>query len=212
MPISAKRFTEYKYRISELFQKRDWEGLLRVCCTEDYDQKRSIAAIFSLHDPANVWRLVKWSSSLSVEKRRELREGIATICLIIGKIGQTNLVSSLAILRKFLSDDHMLRLAVSMSLSNLWVLESKRCAKVLFQNWILGSEDNEDLQEIATSSIDYLASQDSKLARPFLVRVASLATSKPAFSPAGREANVIMEKYSMRGKSEMQRALQKLRR
>ncbi len=195
MPISGKRFTEYRFEISNLLQRGDWNELLHLCNTSDSEQQKTIASVFSMFDPRTVWKFVSFVYGLSAAKRRQNRAAVATVCYVLGKMGQTNTSKALSCIRLFLSDDHMLRVGTAASLSNLWVLDTKTAQKTLFNFWILKSPDNDDLQEIAVQSAEHLASQLPDLVKGFLLRASRLQSKNPRYGPATRAASNLISQY-----------------
>jgi hypothetical protein len=121
-----------------------------------------------------------------------MRDSVATCCYIIGKMGQADTKKALSILRVFLSEDHMLRLPVQSALSNLWVLDFRTTAANVLQSWIMRNEDSDDLEEIGVKSLEYLSSQNAKIASPFLTKVMNLSE---VHRIAGRTARELAEKY-----------------
>lgn len=168
-------------------QTLNWKQLFEVCGTADDDTKRALSAIFTIHQPARVWKFLDYVTSLGPEERRQRRDSVATSCYIIGKMGQTNTKKALSALRLFLSEDHMLRLPVQSALSNLWVLDYRTTASVILKSWIAGREDNDDLEEIGVRSLDYVASQEPKRALPFLLKVSTLAEKHRIAARTARE-------------------------
>ena len=177
MPISTRRLTEIRFMISDLLQRGAWEDLYNDCGTNDLDLARSVANIFSMFDPAHVWKFVDHVAKLPPDKRREKRDSTVVVCLTIGRIGENNTTKALNTLRLLLSDDHMLRQPVEASLSNMWVFDRRTTAKELFESWILEAQGNDDLQEMAVLSSTYLLSQDPKAVEPFLTKIMRLNSS-----------------------------------
>ncbi len=198
MPISAKRYTEYRLEISDHIQRANWEGLFNPCNTSDKEEQKTIAAIFSIYDPRNVWKFVDYASKLPIEKRRLNRDAVSTTCFILGKIGQTDTKRALSILRLFLLHDRMLRGPVEESLSNLWVLDTRITRNLLFRTWILRNQDSDDLQEIAVRSSEFLTSRDPNQTTSFLFRVSEMGENNRNLRPASRAALEIIQRYHLK--------------
>jgi hypothetical protein len=184
VPVSTRRYTELKLAISDYVQRRNWTRLLELCGTSDDETAKTIAVIFTLYDPRNIWRFLDYVHTLSAEERREKRDSVATSCYIIGKMGQSDTEKSLNYLRSFLADDHMLRGPVTLALSNLWVLETKKTSSVILKSWVLRGEDNDDLQEVGIKSSEFLAIKAPEMVASFLLKVASIADRKAAAKAA----------------------------
>jgi hypothetical protein len=132
------------------------------------------------YDPKPVWHFLDHVANMQAELRQSKTGSLATCCYVMGRMGQTDVKKSLEYLRMFLTEDPTIRDSVYAALSNLWVLNPKRTASVLFETWIAGENQNEALQEIAISSCAYLASRDPKKVESFLQEVSSLETTKAA--------------------------------
>jgi hypothetical protein len=195
MPISTRRLTEIRFMISDFLQRGAWQELYNDCGTNDLELARSEANIFSMFEPAHVWKFVDYVSKLPADKRREKRDSTLVVCLTIGRIGESNTRKGLRTLRLLLSDDHMLRQPVEASLSNLWVFDRRTTAKELFESWILKGQGNDDLQEIAVLSSAYLCSQDPRAVEPFLTKIVRLSNSDN--SPAKEAAKNLAAKYGI---------------
>jgi hypothetical protein len=195
MPISTKRLTEIRFMISDLLQRHAWEELYTDCGTNDLELARSIANIFAMFDPAHVWKLVDYVARLPADRRREKRDSTVVVCLTIGKIGDSNPSKALHSLRLFLSDDHMLRQPVEASLSNIWIFDRRTTEKVLFESWVLNSQGNDDLQEIAVLSSAYLLDKEPEAIQPFLIKVMKLKDSD--CNAAKNAAKNLAEQYDV---------------
>ena len=193
MPISTRRYTELRLAVSTCMQTRNWKQLFEVCGTGDDETKRALSAIFTIAQPAGVWKFLEYVAGLGPEERRQRRDSVATCCYIIGKMGQTNTKKALSMLRLFLSEDHMLRLPVQSALSNLWVLDYRNTAPIVLKAWAANRDDNDDLEEIGIRSVEYMASEDPKRALPFLLKVTSLSEKQHRI--AARTARELIEKY-----------------
>lgn len=198
MTISTKRFTEIRFMISDLLQRKAWEELYDNCGTNDLDLAKSVANIFSMFDPKHVWQFVNYVLKLPADKRRERRDSTLTVSLSIGRIGQSNPRKALSSLRTLLSDDHMLRTPVEASLANIWVFDRRTTERELLRSWIQSSHENDDLQEIAVRSCDYVCSQDPKQVVPFLKKV--LRLNDPKYRPAQVAAKELALKYEFGNK------------
>jgi hypothetical protein len=174
MPVSVRRYTELKLAISDYLQRRNWKRLFELCGTSDDETARTIAVILTLYDPRKVWGFLEYVFKMSPAERKEKRDSIATSCYVIGKIGQTRTEKALAYLRQFLLDDHMLRPQVMSALSNLWVLDTKRTSRIVMNNWVLNTEDNDDLEEIGVRSSRYLAENAPERVTPFLQKITKM--------------------------------------
>ena len=197
MPISTRRLTEIRFMISDLLQRGAWEDLYNDCGTNDLELARSVANIFSMFEPAHVWKFVDHVAKLPADKRREKRDSTVVVCLTIGRIGESNTRKALNTLRLLLSDDHMLRQPVEASLSNMWVFDRRTTAKELFESWILKGQGNDDLQEMAVLSSTYLCSQDPKAVEPFLTRIMRLNSSNNL--SAKNAAKSLVTQYGIAG-------------
>jgi hypothetical protein len=196
LSISLHRFTEYKLRVSELLQLRDWRGLLRLCNVEDSSEKKTIALIVSNHDSKIVAKFVKYVLSLPRDEKRELREGVATTCLILGRTGQDSIEKAISNLRGLLLEDRMLLPEVEAALSNFWVLRTKATSSLLFKSWILKTSDTNDLQIAAVRSCQYLLEKEPRLVAPFLLRVERLALRSEKYDPAVQTARELIVRLS----------------
>lgn len=199
MPISTRRLTEIRFMISDLLQRGAWDDLYNDCGTNDLELARSVANIFSMFDPAHVWKFVDHVAKLPADKRREKRDSTVVVCLTIGRIGENNTGKALSTLRLLLSDDHMLRQPVEASLSNMWVFDRRTTAKELFESWILKAQGNDDLQEMAVLSSAYLSSQDPKAAEPFLTRIMKLDSAN--YISAKNAAKSLVREYGIASES-----------
>jgi hypothetical protein len=192
MPVSTRRYLELRLTISDYLQRRSWMRLLEVCGTSDDETAKTIAVIFSLYDPKNTWKFLEYAAGLSAEERRRKRDSIATCCYIIGKMGQDNTSKALSLLRLFLSDDHMLRAPVLAALSNLWVLDTRKTATIVFDSWVMDDSENEDLQEIGIRSSEFLVSKEPRMILAFLKKVSALASQRKVASKISDE---LLEQY-----------------
>jgi hypothetical protein len=174
MPVSTKRFSEIRLLVSDLLQTGDWAKLFENCGTNDPELAKSVSAVFSMYAPEHVWKFIEYVLKLPPEIRRERRDSSAVVCYILGRIGQYNTRRSISALRTLLMDDHMLRIPVGASLSNLWILDTRNTERALFDSWVLKGAENDDLQEIAVRSSEYLASQDPERISPFYKRIGRL--------------------------------------
>jgi hypothetical protein len=193
MPISNKRFTEIRFMISDLIQRKAWDELYENCGTNDLDLAKSVANIFSMFDPKHVWQFVDHVLKIPPDTRRERRDSTLTVALAIGRIGRDDPEKALRSLRTLLSDDHMLRTPVEASLANLWVYDRKTTENHVLNSWIQSNHENDDLQEIGVRSCDYLYSQDPKHIEPFLEKVLRLNDAK--YRAAQNAAKEIALKY-----------------
>ncbi len=195
MPISTRRLTEIRFMISDFLQRGTWQELYNDCGTNDLELARSIANIFSMYEPAHVWKFTDYVTKLPADKRREKRDSTLVACLTLGRIGESDTRKALRALRLLLSDDHMLRQPVEASLSNLWVFDRRTTAKHLFESWILKAQGNNDLQEIAVLSSSYLCSQDPKSVEPFLKKIIRLNSAD--YDPAKNAAKGLAGKFGI---------------
>lgn len=193
MPISNKRFTEIRFMISDMIQRKAWDELYENCGTNDLDLAKSVANIFSLFDPKHVWQFVDHVLKIPADTRRERRDSTLTVALAIGRIGQDDPEKALRSLRTLLSDDHMLRTPVEASLANLWIYDRKAAEDQVLGSWIQSNHENDDLQEIGVRSSDYLYSQDPEQVEPFLKKVLRLDDTK--YRAARNAAREIALKY-----------------
>lgn len=199
MTISTKHYIDLKYAISDCLQRDNWSTLFELCRTNDVEISKTIAAIFSLYDPKNEWKFIDYVASLKPDERLHKWESIATVCYILGKIGANNIKKAIADLKTFLMENHMLRPAVSAALSNLWVVNSKVTAGTIYNSWIAKSGGNEDLQEVAVNSCDYLARNEPKLAAGFLKKVSRLKNRDISSDIAiGMVENYLIDRHSSR--------------
>jgi hypothetical protein len=180
MPVSTTRFTEVRFAISDLIQKEDWKSLFELGGTSDDEQSRMVATIVSNYDPRRVWRFVEYVYGIPPEVRRSRHDSIRTVCYLLGKMGQSNTRRALHLLRQFLSEDHALRAPVLASLSNLWVLDTRITSSALLRSWILNSEEDDDLQDVAVRSCEFLATEEPAGVSKFLLHVSKLEDRKPA--------------------------------
>lgn len=196
MPVSTKRFSELRLMVSDLLQTGDWGRLFENCGTSDPELAKAVSGIFSIYDPAHVFKFVDYVLKLPLEIRRERRDSASVVCYILGRMGQHDTKKSLSALRTFLADDHMLRASVSASLGNLWILDRRTTERELLSSWILKGGDNDDLQEVSVSSSEYLLSQDPKQIAPFIGRVKALEDKRfrAARVAAGELASRYLEK------------------
>lgn len=193
MPISTKRFTEIRFMISDLLQRGSWHELFENCGTNDLDLAKSIANIFSMFEPTRIWRFVDYVTNLPQNARKQKRDSTLVAALVIGRVGKSDIKKSIRALRVLLSDDHMLRTPVEASLSNIWVFDPRTARKELFESWIINGEDNDDLQEIAVSSSEYLYQNDPQPVEEFLEKV--LRTKESKQKPAVNAAKTLAAKY-----------------
>jgi len=193
MPISNKRFTEIRFMISDMIQRKAWEELYENCGTNDLDLAKSVANIFSMFDPKHIWQFVDHVLRIPADTRRERRDSTLTVSLAIGRIGQDDPEKALRSLRTLLSDDHMLRTPVEASLANLWIYDRRTTEDQVLTSWIQSNHENDDLQEIGVRSCDYLYSQDPKQVEPFLQKVLRLDDTK--YRAAKNAAKEIALKY-----------------
>ncbi len=184
--------------VSDLLQTGDWAKLFENCGSNDPEIAKSVSGIFSMYDPVHVWKFVDYVLKLAPEIRRERRDSTAVVCYILGRIGHHDTKISLSALRTLLADDHMLRAPVIASISNLWILDRRTTERILFDSWILKGEDNNDLQEVAVRSVEYLLSQDPKQCEPFIRKIVRLADPKfrPARNAASELASGFLSKQS----------------
>jgi hypothetical protein len=210
MPVSIRKYTELKLAFSDYLQRRNWVRLFELCDTSDDETGKTIAAIMTLYDPKKVWSFVDYVHDLSREERRRRRDSVATVCFIIGKIGQTRTEKALADLRQFLLDDHMLRVPVNSALSNLWVLDTRKTSTNIMKKWVLNNEDSDDLQEIGVKSSEYLAKNAPEKVTLFLRKVASLDDDCKVAAKTAKE--VIEQSGIQIAKSNEQRIAPKVRR
>lgn len=195
MPISSKRFTEVRFMISDLLQRSAWQQLYEDCGTNDLELAKSVANIFSMFDFRQVWKFADYVLKLEADTRREKRNSTLVVSLTLGRIGRGDPKKAINALKTLLVDDHMLRMPVEASLSNLWVYDRRTTEKELFNSWIMKEVDNEDLQRTAVSSSEYLLSKEPKLVEHFLSRIMRLRD--PRNKPAKEEGKLLAEKYGL---------------
>ena len=182
-PVSTRRFSELRLTISDLLQTRNWDRLLDACGTSDPEVSKSIAVIFSLFSPENLWHLCNHALDLSLEERRLKRNSIVTVCYALGRVGNSDVKRSLSTLKKFLLSDHMLLSPVEAAMSNLWVLAPKIMSQEILRKWIQQNKDaDEDLLRAGVSSCKYMFENSPESVLPFLKRVLAVTTSDPKFS------------------------------
>lgn len=205
MTISTKHYMDLKFAISDCLQRNNWSTLFELCGTNDAEISKVIAAIFSMYDPNNEWRFIDHVMTLKSEERLHKWESVATVCYILGKIGNENTKKAILDLKIFLSENQMLRASVMAALSNLWVMNSRSTAREIFKSWILKSGGNEDLEEVAVKSCEYLTANRPDITAGFLKKVSRLPRQETA-SDAAKE---IISKYLLRTKPIMKRKLRK---
>jgi hypothetical protein len=201
MPVSIRKYTELKLAISDYLQRRNWTRLFELCGTSDDETAKTIAVIMTFYDPKRLWNFLDFVFKMPVEERKGRRDSVSTCCYVLGKIGQSRLETTLNYLRHFLVDDHMLRAPVSAALSNLWVLDTKKTARIILKQWVLKGAESDDLPEIGIRSSEYLAKNAPETISPFLLKVASLRDERKV---AVRTAREILEEIgiSSKGKKE----------
>ncbi len=187
MPVSIRRYTELKLAISDYLQRRNWARLFELCGTSDDETAKTIAVIMTFYDPRRLWHFLDFVFKMPIEERKERRDSVATCCYLLGKIGQTNTEKTLTYLRHFLLEDHMLRGAVTASLSNLWVMEAKKTARIILNQWVLKGRESDDLPEVGIRSGEYLAKNAPDAISSFLLKVASLGDEHKIAVRAARE-------------------------
>jgi hypothetical protein len=190
MPVSVRKYTELKLAISDYLQRRNWARLFELCGKSDDETAKTIAVILTFYDSRRLWSFLEYVSKMPPDERREKRDSVATCCFILGKMGQSKTEKALGYLKKFLSDDHMLRGPVGAALSNLWVLDTKSTARIIWNQWVLGGDDNDDLQELGVKSSEYLAKNAPEAVAPFLLKVAGASEDRKT---AARTAEEILE-------------------
>ena len=214
MTISTKHYMDLKFAISDCLQRRNWSTLFELCGTNDSEISKTIAAIFSLYDAKNEWNFIDYILTLKSEERLHKWESVATVCYVLGKIGMENTKNAVANLKIFLSENHMLRTAAIAALSNLWVMNCRSAEKAIFDFWILKSGGNEELEEVAVKSCEYLAANRPEMVTAFLKK-ASRLTRKEAASESAKE---MISKYlapkedEKTGKSRVKKKIQIKRR
>lgn len=191
MPISTSLYTELRFTISNYMQRRDWKRLFETCGTNDDEVARTIGVIMAIYDPNHLWAFLDYVLALSRHSRLENERSVATVCYIIARMGQSNVRKSLSYLREFLSENQSLRDPVMVSLSNLWVLDTRKVSKLLFKSWILRN-DSKLVQEVAVRSCEYLAENAPAKVTRFLEEVISL----PVRSEATNSAKQLLVKYT----------------
>jgi len=187
MPVSIRKYTELKLAISDYLQRRNWTRLFELCGTSDDETAKTIAVIMTFYDPARLWNFLDFVYRMSAEERKGRRDSVATCCYLLGKIGQARTEKTLNHLRHFLLDDHMLRGAVTAALSNLWVLDTKKTARIILNQWILKGAESDDLPEVGIRAIEYLAKNSPSTASSFLLKVASLGDEHKIATRAAKE-------------------------
>jgi hypothetical protein len=190
MPVSIRKYTELKLAISDYLQRRNWVRLFELCGTSDDETSKTIAVIMTFYDPRRLWNYLDFVFKTPIAERKGRRDSVATCCYLLGKIGQTRLEKTLNYLRRFLIDDHMLRGPISAALSNLWVLDTKKTARIILNQWILKGAESDDLPEVGIRSSEYLAKNAPDTITPFLLKVASLGDEQKI---AIRAATEILE-------------------
>lgn len=209
MPVTIRKYTELKLAISDYVQRRNWTRLFELCGTSDAETAKTIAVILTFYDPKRLWSFLEFVSRLSVAEKKEKRDSVATCCYLLGKIGQTRLEKSLDYLRNFLVNDHMQRGPVEAALSNLWVLNSRKTADLIWNQWVMKAGENEDLQEIGIRSSEYLAKNAPDRISSFLGKVASLNSGQRV---AARTATQILEEIGLPpGRKNGEKATPKIR-
>jgi len=208
MPVSIRRYTELKLAISDYLQRRNWSRLFELCGTSDDETAKTISVILTFYDSRRLWSFLDYVYKMPVNERREKRDSVATCCYVLGKIGQTRTERALDYLRKFLSEDHMLRSPVTAALSNLWVLDTKKTARIIWRKWILKGAENDDLQEVGVRSTEYLAKNAPENVSLFLLKVSSLGDKRRV---AGRTAQEILQANGISRKNRMEKVTPKLR-
>ena len=193
MPVSTRRYSELRLAISDYLQQGNWQRLLEVCGTSDDEVSRTIAVIFTLYDPRNVWKFLDYVSELSTEERRQKRDSIATCCYTLGKMGQSDIKKTIILLKRFLLEDRFLKDPVIAALSNMWVLDRKNTSSILYDSWILGNDQSEDLQEASLRSVEYLTKESPNLSIDFLEKVDSLGDERKMASGIAQE---LISKYA----------------
>ena len=113
MPISTKLYTELRFTISDYIQREDWRRLFEVCGTSDDEAARTIGVIFTIYEPRTVWKFIKYAAELTQEERILHRNSVATVSYILGKMGQSDVKMTLALLRIFLKENDSLRTPAS---------------------------------------------------------------------------------------------------
>lgn len=187
MTISTKYYVDLKFTISGYLQYQDWNRLFEVCCVGNEEVSKTIASIFTLYDPKHVWNLIDYAKKLPREERIAKKDCVATICYVLGKMGQSNTTRAISILRQFLCENHQLRTPISAALSNLWVLDSRATASALLHSWILNNhEEDEALFEVSVISCEYIASQAPDRIVGFLRKVSSMV-EHPTSAKIARE-------------------------
>ena len=210
MTISTKHYMDLKFAISDCLQRRNWSTLFELCGTNDSEISKTIAAIFSLYDAKNEWNFIDYILTLKSEERLHKWESVATVCYVLGKIGMENTKNAVANLKIFLSENHMLRAAAIAALSNLWVMNCRSAEKAIFDFWILKSGGNEELEEVAVKSCEYLAANRPEMVTVFLKKVSRL-TRKEAASESAKEMiskYLAPKEHEKTGKSRVKKKIQ----
>jgi hypothetical protein len=184
MPISTARYTEVRFAIDDLVQRENWKSLFELFGTSDDEQSRMMATIASNYDPKKIWRFVDYVTQMPLNERTSRPDSVTTVCYVLGKMGQSNTKRTLNCLRKFLSEDHVIRASVMASLSNLWVLDTSVTSNVLLKSWILGNKEDDELQEAAIRSCEFIAKKDPARVVKFLLPIVKMTERKPAFKVA----------------------------
>jgi hypothetical protein len=188
MPISTSLYTELRFTISDFLQRGDWARLFGVCGTEDDETARTIGVIMSGFDSDTVWQFLGYALKLERSERIEKASSIATICYVLGRMGQTNVKKTLSTLRQFLDENPDLEGPVSVALSNMWVLNPRKTSAELQSSWILGAP--EALQEAAVASCEYLLKNDPSEVSEFLESV-----KKSQEKGAAQRAKELVKRY-----------------
>lgn len=196
MPISTSLYTELRFTISGYVQRKEWKRLFEVCGTENDEAARTIGVIMSGYDSVHTWSFVDFVLSLSSRDRIESERSVVTVCYIIARMGQSNVRKSLSYLRELLYENQNLRDPVIISISNLWIQDTKRVSKTLLKSWILKG-DNYLLQDVAVRSCEYLAQNDPKKVAKFLASISKLEVQETA----SKTARLIMKRYAISGKA-----------
>jgi hypothetical protein len=204
MPVSTRRFTEIRFKVSEELQRHAWQELYDSIGTNDLELARATANIFSMFDPREVWQFLNFVLKLPPEKKREKRNSTLVACFTLGRVGESDPEKAIKALRSLLIDDHMLRSAVEASLSNLWVYDLRITQRELYSAWIVKSGDNEDLQRTAVLSTRFILGQEPQLVVPFLTKVAQIKDPKNA--AAIEETRKLVDEFGIKlGKTQTRR-------
>lgn len=199
MPISTNLYTELRFTISDYVQRREWKRLFEACGTEDDEVAKTIAVIMGGYDPAHTWAFLDYALTLPRRIRLENEHAVATLCYILARMGQSNVRKSLSYLKELLSENQNLRDAALVSLSNLWVLETRKVSELLLKSWLL-KNNSEVLQDAAVRSCEYLAQHDPVKVSKYLGKVSTSANQA-----AAKTARLIMKRYLEPKKSKKQR-------